>query len=314
MIVAWPAMFLARVMRTALVFAAGLLGSLQTGTHVANAGSPLLTEVEVHSFILGRAIKASVYLPDGYGAEPNSLRRYPVIYLLHGLGDDHTAWVKLAQIKQTLDRLIASGELQPVILVMPGASRSWYVNDDRPDGFGRVADAFRSELIESVDARYRTAACRGGRAIGGLSMGGYGALLYGFTRPDLYTAVFSLSGAVFPEQLSDNHPGRAELEKLFGGLFGDPFDEAQFAEWNIFDRLQAIRSGETYPATWLSAGDDDYFADIVTGTARVHQILQSKGVTSELRIDDATHDWSYWQRSIVPALRWISPRLTENCR
>ena len=197
---------------SALVIAIVALGTIVSQVWItpgltAESGGQLRQDVLFDSPILGRKIRAAVYLPaalvDGKEAQP----RVPVIYLLHGLGDNHTAWPRLGRIKPTLDRLIASGDLQPVIVVMPDAASSWYVNDVRPDGYGRVFDAFRSDLITAVDARYPAVACSRGRAIGGLSMGGYGALLLGIAQPHLFAAIFSLSGAVFPENLS-NDPAR----------------------------------------------------------------------------------------------------------
>ncbi|MEM7774497.1 MAG: alpha/beta hydrolase-fold protein [Pseudomonadota bacterium] len=289
-----------------------LFGLTLSVTSAVAKRSELRTNETVASAALGRDINTSLYLPQDYNTADGASRRYPVIYLLHGLGDDHMAWPKYGQIKATLDRMIRRKELQPVVVVMPDADKSWYINDQREDGYGRMADALRVDLVRAIDTRYRTAACREGRAIGGLSMGGYGALLYGVSRPDLYTAVFSLSGAVFQENLADDLERRKRLAGLFGGVFGVPFDEARFAQWNIFGRLNALKPNVTYPSVWLSAGDDD-FPSIVRGSVRVFQLLQTRGIPAELRIDDAPHVWSYWRKSIVPALRWLSPRLAADC-
>ena len=266
------------------------------------------------SAILKRKIRASVYLPPSFEATRRSESRFPVVYLLHGLGDNHRAWPRLGKIKPTLDQLIGAGKLRPVIVIMPDAASSWYVNDHRVDGNGRVFDAFRSDLIAAVDARYPTAACRQGRAIGGLSMGGYGALLLGFARPNLYAAVFSLSGAVFAENLSEEPKRRKFLASLFRGVHGEPIEDKRLAEWNIFDRLRSVVHGpQATPQVWLSAGDDDFFPSIVSGTVRVYQILQRAKIPAELRIDDATHHWSYWRRSVAPALTWASAKLSDKC-
>ena len=262
---------------------------------------------------LGRSIRASVYLPARYSDTRHAEQRFPVLYLLHGLGDDHTAWPRLGKIKPTIDRMIHEGALRPIIIIMPDAGKSWYVNDARADGNGAVFDAFRTDLLNQVDARLRTVPCAQGRAIGGLSMGGYGALLLGTTQPKRFSVVFSLSGAVFSENLSDDPQRRAWLGSLFHGVHGEPISDRRLRDWNIFTRLGAIASNAKLPSVWLSAGDDDSFPSIVTGSVRAFDILRRRGAAAELRIDDAGHTWSYWQKSIQPALQWMSPRLKPAC-
>ncbi len=269
--------------------------------------------VELPSPILSRPIRASVYLPGAYYNDGK--RRFPVVYLLHGHGDDHTAWSRLGQIKSTLDRMIAEGSLKPLIAVMPDAGKSWYVNDARTngDGYGHVFDAFRSNLLDAVDQRFRSIPCRHGRAIGGLSMGGYGALLLGLAEPVRFISVFSLSGAVYSARAIDDPRRSVRLRALFGGVHGEPVSQQRLKEWSIFGRLRAIVPTVKTPHVWISAGDDDFFAAIVTGSANAHNILRQRGVSSELRIDDAGHTWVYWRESVKPALSWASKRFRQAC-
>ena len=165
--------------------AAVFIGLLHVAAHAQTLPQSQLLTTELPSPILKRSIRASVYLPAAYKQSANASRRFPVVYLLHGHGDDHTAWPRHGRIKPTLDRMILTGTLQPVVVVMPDARKSWYVNDARTGAAsnGAVFDAFRTDLIDAVDARYRTVNCPTGRAIGGLSMGGYGALLLGTAHP-----------------------------------------------------------------------------------------------------------------------------------
>src|SRR4051812_34738140 len=123
--------------------------------------------------------------------------RWPVLYLLHGLGDDERAWVMLGRAAETLDGLIVEGKLKPLLVVMPMAKDSWYVDNPDPGGRGLVAQALTRDLVDHVDRIHPTAACRAGRALGGLSMGGYGALLYAMDNPRRYSAAFSFSGSLF---------------------------------------------------------------------------------------------------------------------
>ena len=133
--------------------------------------------------------------------------RWPVLYLFHGLGDDERAWATLGRAAETLDRLIAAGKLKPLLVVMPMARDSWYVDNPDPGGRGLVAQALSRDLVDHVDRSYPTAACRAGRALGGLSMGGYGALLYAMDNPRRYAAAFSFSGSLFRPMPDDEAAG-----------------------------------------------------------------------------------------------------------
>lgn len=298
----------------AIIVAMVLLAQAPRATIAGSlAGGQMRNDVTFTSEILGRAIRAAVYLPAAYFDRRRPDARFPVAYLLHGLGDDHTAWPRLGKIKPTLDRMMARGQLRPFVVVMPDAGRSWYVNDARPNGYGAIFDAFRGDLINAVNKRFRTLPCRQARTIGGLSMGGYGALILGTAQPLRYAAVFSLSGAVFAENLADDPNRRKRLAQLFGGVHGVPLDSRRLRSWSIFERLKALAPQAPGPSVWLSAGDHDAFPSIVTGSVRVYDIVRRRRWTAELRIDDAGHDWAYWQKSIVPALAWAASQLKETC-
>lgn len=147
----------------------------------------VVTGLQMASSRLGRPIPYAIYLPKEHsvvGSErvAKSERHFPVLYLLHGYGDNEQAWLKLGGIDATLDRLIGGGVLQPLIVVMPMAGNSWYVDDARDNGFGPVFSALVGDLVAGIDQQYATLACREGRAIGGLSMGGFGAALAGVTQ------------------------------------------------------------------------------------------------------------------------------------
>lgn len=169
------------------------------------------------------------------------------------------------------DAEIAAGRVPPLAVVLPMGRDSWYVDD--PDGAGPVHRAFTTDLVDAAERRHGIGGGRAARAVGGLSMGGYGAVLAALARPDAYAAAISLSGSLFPE-MADGAPARPV--HMFGRVFGDPFDRRRFNAWNVFVRLAAVPTPAALPAFWLQAGDDDFPA-ILDGTVRFHQALRRAG-------------------------------------
>jgi S-formylglutathione hydrolase len=135
---------------------------------------------------------AAIYLPRSYRRA--SGRRYPVIYLLHGVFDSHDTWLGYVDIKARLDRLIASERIREVIVVMPDGGNTYgggfYRNSPVT---GNWRDFVTDDLVSFVDARYRTLARPGGRAVAGWSMGGYGAIHIAMERPGLFSVAYAIS-------------------------------------------------------------------------------------------------------------------------
>lgn len=279
------------------------------------ADGDVLADLEMPSVSLGRPIPYAAYLPRG--AEPGLSkaagdRVWPVLYLLHGHGDTEMAWLKLGRIKATLDRLIAAKAVQPLIVIMPMGGNSWWVNDARARGYGPVFTAVTEDLVNGIDARYPTLKCRAGRAIGGLSMGGFGAALAGVTYPQRFRAVISLSGSLFDPLRHEYFKRHRVLAWIYGGVFGEPISYERYRAWNVFTRLAAIPPSEPLPSFWLAAGDND-FPSILRGTVRLHLHLGARNADSALRVTSDGHNWRNWQRAIAPALSWLAPKLSSDC-
>ena len=153
------------------------------------AQSGLLKEsLKIKSTILSKELEYSIYFPADY---ETSNRRYPVLYLLHGYSDDETGWTQFGEAHLICDRSIQAGESAPMIIVMPDAGVTWYINNY--DGKMRYEDYFIKELIPHIDETYRTRTTKQYRAIAGLSMGGYGTLIMATKHPDLFSSAETLS-------------------------------------------------------------------------------------------------------------------------
>jgi len=266
-------------------------------------------DLEAPSPTLGRPIPYAVYKPFPAPAEGE---RWPVVYLLHGLGGADGDWFTWGNLGPILDQAIANGRIPPMVVVAPGAGNSWYVDNPDPGGLGLIDTAFATDLIAAVDGSLPTAACREGRAVGGLSMGGAGALLQAINHPETYVAAMSFSGALHrPMEARDPRDGW--IPDLYRNVFGTPFDAARFNAANAFTRVSTVRHMEEKPAFYLTIGDRDY-PDLIESNAAFHNLLVSTKADASLRVGPGRHYWDTWQQAIVPALEWLAPKLDATCR
>ena len=146
----------------------------------------------VKSAILKMDRKYAIYLPAGYDESDLS---YPVLYLLHGGGDDHTGWVQFGQVQNIADRVIAEGLAGPMIIVMPDANTGTRGYFNLPRGNFDYEDFFFRELIPHIEKTYRVRSERRYRAVAGLSMGGGGTIFYALHQPDMFAAAAPLSAS-----------------------------------------------------------------------------------------------------------------------
>src|ERR1700754_4178371 len=178
---------------------AALLLYAERYSHIGPAAGQGNRGATVKSITLKRNVKYTIYLPADY---ETANRSYPVVYLLHGYSDDNTGWLQFGEINRYADKAIAEGTIPPMIIVMPDADSSWYINSY--DGKEKYEDFFIKEFMPHVEKAYRIKTEKKYRGVAGLSMGGYGTLIYTMKYPQLFAAGAALSAAVVPdEQLAD---------------------------------------------------------------------------------------------------------------
>lgn len=274
---------------------------LLTSISFAQKGK-VIEERTVKSSALNRAVKYTIYLPADY---ETSERTYPVVYLLHGYTDDNTGWLQFGEINRLVDAAIADGTLPPMIIVMPNADSSWYINSY--DGKEKYEDFFIKEFIPTIEKTFRIKADRRFRGIAGLSMGGYGSLIYSLKYPELFSAAAPLSAAVWDDNAVITTPDKT-YDQIFGQLYGrglkgkDRLNNAWYS--NSVLKLVETKSADDLKKVryWIDCGDDDF---LTKGNCLLHIALTEKGVPHEYRVRDGAHTWTYWRTGIVPALAFI---------
>lgn len=262
----------------------------------------LKESLKVKSATLGKEVEYSIYLPADY---ETSNRRYPVLYLLHGYTDDETAWTQFGEANLIADKTIASGDAPPMIIVMPDAGVSWYVNS--ADGTVKYEDFFIKELIPYVDATYRTRSAKEFRAIAGLSMGGHGSLIMAMKHPELFAAAAPLSSGIFTEEELINMP-----DENWNLVFGPPYGKdlkgkerltthlmqnwiLKIVEHANADDLKKVRY-------YIDCGDKDF---LIKGNMALHAALIDKKVPHEFRVREGEHDWTYWRTALPEVFKFV---------
>lgn len=271
---------------------------------IAQPTGKVIEQMSLHSSFLGRNVRYAVYLPADY---ESSQRSYPAVYLLHGYTDDHTGWLQFGEINHFADKAIAEGTISPMIIIMPDADTSWYVNSF--DGRERYEDFFIREFIPAMEKAFRIKSEKQFRAVAGLSMGGYGTLIYAMKYPDYFAAAAPLSSGVFTDDEIMNMPD-GEWNRMLAPLYGGKglkgkarltkgwYDNSVLSiiEKKSTDELKKVRY-------WIDCGDDDFLAK---GNAYLHIALKEKNVPHEYRVRDGSHGWVYWRTGITDALAFIS--------
>lgn len=265
---------------------------------IGTAQGVVLESLSFDSKILGKKVSYSIYLPADY---QTSQRNYPALYLLHGYTDNETSWIQMGQMKRIADRAIKSEKAVPMIIIMPDAWDTWYVN--QYDGKASYEDMFFQELIPFMEKSYRIRSSKESRAIAGLSMGGYGSFLYSLHHPDKFSACAPLSAAVFGDEVMKARKEKSHKD-LFNRLYG-PDDEHW--EKNSVLKILSDRDAEelrlAHIRYYIDCGDDDVLLD---GNFEAHRIMREKGISHEFRVHDGGHTWSYWRTALPKVLQFVS--------
>jgi S-formylglutathione hydrolase FrmB len=256
----------------------------------------------LNSAILARPVPYCVMLPPSYAQ--GNVRRYPVVYYLHGLGDNEQSLVNLGGWS-IYDRLMSEKNIGEFVLAAPAGFTSFYLNSR--DGKFRYEDFFLHEFLPAMEKKYRIGASRPERGIMGVSMGGFGALHYAFKYPVMFAAVSASMPALIEHLPKEFY--QEWQRKLMGEIFGDPPDMA-FYEKNSAFRLASTAS---LPALkrmtiYFDCGAQDRYG-FNAGTVAMDKLLTQRGVPHEAHIYPGGHDWPFVLEHLAASLEAQSKAL-----
>ena len=261
------------------------------------AQSQVFDNLKMSSEILNMDRNYAIYLPPDY---ETSSRSYPVLYLLHGLGDDQTGWIQFGEVKKIADNAIINGEATPMVIVMPDANTGEVGYFNIPSKNWMYEDFFFNELMPHVESKYRIKSDKRFRAISGLSMGGGGTLTYALHRPDLFSAAAPLSSATGSTDVEES------LKRIRRYGFEFTRDEMQslLKANHPLELIKDISLNKLNSVRWyIDCGDDDYLFE---DNSLLHIAFKKRGINHEYRVRDGAHTWSYWRESLPTVLEFVS--------
>jgi enterochelin esterase-like enzyme len=267
----------------------------------AQQGTVLSSQL-IKSTILKQGMKYNIYLPSSY---LTSQKRYPVLYLLHGYGGNETDWVKIGKADSVAHKLMSTNVIPEMIVVMPDGRNDYYLNTF--DSKFRYEDFFIKELVPFMDSIYRTKPERASRALAGLSMGGYGAALYGLKHADKFSQVVGLSSAIRTDAamvvLEDSLYDSRFDGKLGLKLRGQNKINDYYQKNSVLKLMDVMASTTLKNSRWyFDCGDDDFLTE---GNCALHILMTRRKIPHEFRVRNGGHDWDYWRSALPDVLKFV---------
>jgi len=261
----------------------------------------------LHSRLLKRAVRYCVYIPFGYdaSAKQHPPRRYPVLYFLHGLGDNEQTLFNSGGWT-LLDDLREQHKMGDFLIVAPEGRRSFYINS--ADGSVLYNDFFLQEFMPQIESKYRVRVGRAGRAISGVSMGGYGALRLAFAHPELFSAVSAQSAALMtesPTELNAASDTGVPVLGVLGPVFGKPIDARHWNENSPFVLAKKNAEGLRKLAIYFNCGQDDNYG-FEKGAAVLHDELVKEHVKHEYHPYPGDHTLQYFLTHFAEVMEFHS--------
>ncbi|MGH9702720.1 MAG: alpha/beta hydrolase, partial [Candidatus Acidiferrales bacterium] len=256
--------------------------------------------VSISSRILAHSVRYCALLPPSYDTGKSS--HYPVLYYLHGLGENEQMFVS-SDGWQLIEDLRDQGKIGEFLIVTPDADRTFYINSR--EGRTRYEDFFIREFLPYIERRYRIQPGRAHRGIAGISMGGYGALRFAFRYPQLFSSVSVHSPALlekFPA-IAVSNPRHSQVVRMMGTAFGSPPDPAYWDRNTPFALARTSRPSGL--KIYLDCGTEDEYG-FNAGAQQFHDLLSARGIPHEFHLYPGGHDWQYFASHLPASLEFES--------
>ena len=255
----------------------------------------------IQSTVLKTEREYNIFLPKSYETDVN--KKYPILYLLHGLNDTNRGWSARGHLKDVADQLMTSGEACEMIIVTPNAGGN--INEGAWNGYFDMPGwsyetFFFTELLPHIEKTYRVIGDKQHRAIAGLSMGGGGATVYGQRHSDLFTAVYAMSALMDILEPIGQPPSQNSNEKMT--FLNNSVKEHNCVKY-VTDADEA-RKAQLRSVKWfVDCGDDDFLLD---RNIEFTQAMRAAQIPCEFRIRDGGHTWEYWHSALYTCLPFVT--------
>jgi len=261
----------------------------------------------LNSRILKHPVNYCVYLPAGYDADAakTPAQAYAVLYFLHGLGDNERTlfntggWTLLDDLRQ-------HHKIGEFLVVAPEGGQTFYINS--ADGRVRYGDFFLQEFIPLIESKYRIETNRSQRAISGISMGGYGALRFAFSHPEMFSAVSAQSAALItesPQELNTANRSGTPMGKVLTLVFGNPIAVQHWKNNSPFDLANRNQNGLRRLSIYFNCGQDDNYG-FEKGAGALHEQLQREKIKHDYHLYPGDHSLSYFLAHFTEVMEFHS--------
>ncbi len=253
----------------------------------------------LYSKVLGAWRDYTIYLPESY--KKDTLRYYPILYMLHGLGETNTAWYERRNFKDVMDLLVSSGEASEMIVVTPNAGgnpeTAWSGYFNMPEW--NYQDFFFSEFIPYIETTYRVIGDKAHRAITGLSMGGGGATAYAQMHPEMFCACYSMSGLM--DVSKDDKTMLENPQTKVGYMLRSALENScvDFVKLSDEERKELLRGVKWF----VDCGDDDF---LLNCNLDFFHAMKDAKIPLELRVRDGAHVHEYWHSALYICLPFVT--------
>ena len=259
----------------------------------------------LNSRILKQPVRYCVLLPPGYDADGQSARRFPVLYFLHGLGNNEQTLFNSGGWG-VIDDLRREYKIGDFLVVAPEGKSSFYINS--ADGKVRYDAFFVREFMPYVEAKYRVRRDRRFRGVTGLSMGGYGALHFAFAHPELFSSVSAQSPALMaasPAEMNAALRSGTGLSRLLGPVFGDPVNVAHWKENDPFALAKKNQAAIRKLAIYFNCGRRDEYG-FENGAQALHRELETEHIAHEFHLYPGDHSLDYFLEHLGETMEFHS--------